>query len=129
MVYVIGIQGCYTYISQTGYSVNNYFILLSFLYALVHATYELYVTKRIGTDHMPLKVRVMFPKEDMYNAEADNKEQIIEKFVLNSGNEQLFTDLMCTDETCTTLDRAITLIDIDIEEVLCFFNYCIKQTA
>ena len=36
----------------------------------VHSTGELYVTERIESDHMPLKLRVMLPKENVYNAEA-----------------------------------------------------------
>ena len=47
----------------------------------------------------------------MCNAEACYQEQIIEKFVWNSGNEQVFTSLMCTNETCAMLDRAVDLID------------------
>ena len=57
------------------------------------------------------------------------KQQFIEKFVWNSDNEKMFTDLMCTDETCTMLDRAIHFIDIDINEALSIFNNCIKQKA
>ena len=54
---------------------------------------------------------------------------IIEKFVWNSDNDKMFTDLMCTDETCTMLDRAINLIDLNIYNALSLFNSCIKQRA
>ena len=105
------LQGCYTYISETGCSVNDYFILSSDLYALIHSTCELCVIGRTESDHMPLTFRVKFPKENMCNAEACYQKQIIEKFVWNSGNEQVFTSLMCTNETCAMLDRAVDLID------------------
>ena len=38
------LQGCYTYISETGCSVNDYFVLSGYLYALMHSTCELCVT-------------------------------------------------------------------------------------
>ena len=78
---------------------------------------------------MPLTFRVRFPKENMCNAEASYQEQIIEKFVWNSGNEQMFTSLMCTDETCAMLDQAIDLIDFDLDGTLNLFNSCIKEMA
>ena len=55
------IQGCYMYISETGSSVNDYFILSNDLYALIHSTSELCVTGRIESDHMPLTLRVISP--------------------------------------------------------------------
>ena len=48
------LQGCYTCISETGSSVNDYFILSNDLYALIHSTCELCVTGRVESDHMPL---------------------------------------------------------------------------
>ena len=45
------LQGCYTYISETGSSVNDYFILSSDLYALIHSTCELCVTGRFESSH------------------------------------------------------------------------------
>ena len=50
------LQGCYAYISETGSSVNDYFILSSDLYALIHSTCELCVTGRVESDHMPLTI-------------------------------------------------------------------------
>ena len=50
------LQGCYAYISETGSSVNDYFILSSDLYALIHSTRELCVTGRVESDHMPLTI-------------------------------------------------------------------------
>ena len=41
------LQGFYTYISETGSSVNDYFILSSDLYALIQSTCELCVTGRV----------------------------------------------------------------------------------
>ena len=64
------LQGCYTYISETGFSVNDYFILSSDLYVLIHSTCELCVIGRTESDHMPLTFRVRFPKQNMCSAEA-----------------------------------------------------------
>ena len=36
---------------------------------------------------------------------------------------------MCTEETCAMLDRAIDLIDFDLDEALNLFNSCIKEKA
>ncbi len=123
------LQGCYTYISETGSSVNDYFILSNDLYALIHSTCELCVTGRIESDHMPLTFRVIFPKENVCSDEVSQHEQIIEKFVWDNLNAPTFTSLMCTDETCAILDEAISLIDLDIDKALDIFNNCIKEKA
>ena len=73
------LQGCYTYISETGSSVNDYFILSSDLYALIHSTCELCVTGRVESDRMPLTFRVKFPKENVCSDEVS--QHIIEKCV------------------------------------------------
>ena len=75
------LQGFYTYISETGSSVNDYFILSSDLYALIHSTCELCVTGPVYLDHMPLTIRVIFPKENVCGDKVSHHQQIIEKFV------------------------------------------------
>ena len=40
-------QGCYTYISETGSSVNDYFILSYDLYALIHSTSVNFVSQDV----------------------------------------------------------------------------------
>ena len=78
------LQGCYTYISESGSSVNDYFILSNDLYALIHST------GRIESDHMPLTFRVIFPKENVCSDEVSQHEQIIEKFVWDNLNAPTF---------------------------------------
>ena len=41
------LQGCYKYISDSGISVNDYFLLSNDMYAHIHSTSELCVTARI----------------------------------------------------------------------------------
>ena len=116
------LQGCYAYISETGSSVNDYFILSSDLYALIHSTCELCVTGRFESSHA-----TYIPKENVCSDELS--QHIIEKFVWDDLRAQTFTSLMCTDETCAILDEAISLIDLDIDKALEIFNNCIKDKA
>ena len=122
------LQGCYTCISETGSSVNDYFILSNDLYALIHSTCELCVTRRIKSDHMPLTFRVIFPKENVCSDEVSHHQQIIEKFVWDDIRAQTFTSLMCTDETCAILE-VTSMIDFDIDKALDIFNNCTKEKA
>ena len=98
-------------------------------YALIRSTCELCVIGRTESDHMLFTFRVRFPKVNTCNAEACYQEQIIEKFVWYSGNEQVFTSLMRTGETPAMLGRAIDLIDFDLDEALNLFDSCIKEKA
>ena len=104
-------------------------MLSSDLYTLIHSTCELCAYAHTESDHIPLTFRFRFPKENICNAEACYQEQIIEKFVWNSGNGQVFATYMCTDETCAMLDRVIDLIDFDLDEALYLFDSCIKEKA
>ena len=105
---------------------NYYFILSNDLY-VIHSTCELCVIGRIESDHMPLTFRVIFPKKNVCSDEVSQHEQIIEKFVWDNLSAQMFTSLMCTDETCAILDEAVSLIDFDIDKALDMFNNCIKR--
>ena len=130
MVYVKykdGLQGCYTYISETGSSNYDYFTLSNDLYAFNHSTCELCVTRRVEWNHMPLTFRVIFPKENVCSDEVSHHEQIIEKFDWDDLRAQTFISRMCTDETCAILDEAISLIDLEIDKALEIFNNCIKK--
>ena len=71
------LQGCYTSISETGCSVNDYFIVSRDLYALIHSTCELCVIGRTESDHMPLTFRVRFPKQNVCNAEASYQNKLL----------------------------------------------------
>ena len=62
------LRGCYTYISETGCVVNDYFTLSVDLYTLIHSIRELCVTRRDESGHMLLTFRVRF--SNVRNAEA-----------------------------------------------------------
>ena len=47
----------------------------------------------------------------------------------NSCNEQMFTSVMCTSESCAMLYRAIDLIDLYVDKTLNSLNRCIKEKA
>ena len=123
------LQGRYTYISETGCSVNDYFVLSTDLFALVYTSCELFVTERIESDHMPLEFQVTFPQEYLPHTKVSDEDVFLEKFVWNPANAHLFIDSMCTNETFAMLDHAVSLIDQDINEALYVFDECIRQKA
>ena len=51
----------FIYISETGNSVNDYYITSTDLFALIYSSCRLYVADRIESDHFPIEFHVRFP--------------------------------------------------------------------
>lgn len=54
------LQGRYTYISDSGSSVNDYFLMSRDLFFMLSDICKLHVREKIDSDHMPLELYVIF---------------------------------------------------------------------
>jgi hypothetical protein len=122
-------DGCYTYISDTGSSVTDYFIFSNELLSIVYDTCELNVCERIESDHMPITLSTVFPNKNIYDVATVVGNQVAEKFVWNSEKSCLFNDSLYTESIRKKIDNAIDLIDVDVNTALDTFNECMKECA
>jgi hypothetical protein len=115
-------------VSDNGSSVNDYFIMSCELYALLCDSCEFRVAERIESDHMPVELHVnsrMFHRED-----TDTKNNFtLEKLVWNEDHADLYANNICTHEFQESINYALSLIDVDINQALNVFNVAIKNAG
>ena len=92
------IQGRYTFISNCGNSVNDYFMSSEDLFALIQHDCRLHVMERIESDHMPLELHTNVEEMIEPAAQAD-KNECTAKFVWKAGCAQQFTESMHSDKS------------------------------
>ena len=122
------LQGRYTFISNSGNSVNDYFMVSEDLFSLIQHDCRLCVMERIESDHMPLELHTNVEEMIGHTAEVD-KNECTDKFVWKADYAQRFIESMHSDITKEQLSLASSLIDVDINEALKSFNDCLKQNA
>ena len=122
------LQGRYTFISNCGNSVNDYFMASEDLFALIQHDCRLCVMERIESDHMPLELHTNVEEMIEPAAQAD-KNECTAKFIWKADCAQQFIESMHSDKSKEQLRLASSLIDVDISEALQSFNVCLKQNA
>ena len=122
------LQGRYTFISNCGNSVNDYFMVSEDLFALIQHDCRFCVMERIESDHMPLELHTNVEEMVEPAAQAD-KNECTAKFVWKADCAQQFIESMHSDKSKEQLRLASSLIDVDINEALQSFNNCLKQNA
>jgi hypothetical protein len=121
-------EGCYTYISESGCSVNDYFLMSCDLYAFLSDSCELRVCERIDSDHMPLKFTVRF-MDNTLNDKYSKSARIVEKYIWNENCAVMYNDKLSSVNFQERINFAVSLIDSDINHALHVFNLCIKDAA
>ena len=122
-------EGRYTYASENGCSVNDYFILSSDLYDLVHDSCELRVADRIESDHFPLEFCIFCPGKNCSTTICNSNVQVIEKFAWDEVYAPEFYSKLGNTEIHDRFETAIQLIDVNVNEALNVFNDCIRRCA
>ena len=121
-------QGRFTYISDTGNSVNDYFIISKELFYVVQNDSRLSVTDRIESDHMPVEFHVGFEK--LVNQKTVKDQTLyIERFEWKEHCAQQFFDALKSDQCKEQIDFATSLIDVDVNRALEIFIDCLKDKA
>ena len=122
-------EGRYTYVSDFGSSVIDYFLLSSDLYALVSDSCKLTINERIDSSHLPVVLSISFPNENVSKA-SDNRFSVCsERYLWNSNHSEEFKNKLIQENTRRQLERAIDLIDVDVDCALDVFNDCLKEVA
>ena len=124
-------KGRYTYISDNGCSVIDYFLLSSNFFALLNECCSLDIMENIDSYHLPVKLSIGFQDEnESKNCGLNNgKCMNIEKMVWNPTNENIYKASLDSLEVQNKLDTAISLISSDVDKALKMFNECIKDAS
>ena len=123
------LQGRYTYISEKGSSVNDYFLMSFELFDELSENCKLFVSDQIHSDHMPLELRIIVSSDSLSHVQENNSAHMVEKFIWNDDYHDTFFDMINSQEIQFDIEKAMTLIDVDINEALNIFNFCLKKAA
>ena len=123
------LEGRYTFMSNAGCSVDDYFIFSNDLLSLVFESCELKVEEKIDSDHLPVTAEVVFPRENIFLVNVDRTEEVLQKFFWNEENANMFRDALLSEEAQAKLDTAMNIVDNDVNAALDIFNDCIKDCA
>ena len=122
-------SGRYTYVSDTGSSVNDYFLFSNDLFVAVYDSCKQVISECIESDHMPVELYFRFLKEKELNADEGDEKAFIGKFIWNPSNAQASKESLDSDEACSKLEYAIDMINVDINKALRVFDEFIKEMA
>ena len=119
------LQRRYTVISNSGNSVNDYFMVSEDLFALIQHDCRLCIMERTESDHIRLEFHTNVEEMTEPVAQVDNNEYTFQ-FVWKADCTQQFIESMHSDETKEQLRLASSLIGVDVNEALKSFNDCFK---
>jgi len=123
------LQGRYTFISEFGNSVNDYFILSHDLFHCISSACHLSVAEHIQSQHMPLEFTLSVRTHAEINNTEQNRKETLHKFVWNSDCGQQFTDALKAESCKEKLIQALNLLDTNVDEAIETFNGAIKECA
>eukprot|EP00745_Piridium_sociabile_P014999 TRINITY_DN220_c0_g1_i5.p1 TRINITY_DN220_c0_g1~~TRINITY_DN220_c0_g1_i5.p1 ORF type:complete len:431 (+),score=53.42 TRINITY_DN220_c0_g1_i5:76-1293(+) len=124
-------NGRYTYISDHGSSVNDYFLasLSLFQYAYDHMTFD--ILDRIESDHLPILLCFDRLDNSCSTSKTSNvvEEQFVVKYRWASLHANKFSNSMSTRKVKEDIDAATNLIDVDISLAINRFNQIVRDQA
>jgi len=121
-------EGRFTYISDFGSSVIDYFLMSRDLFACLYDQCNLSVTDRIESSHMPVVLNIKCSFNPVKDADEESG-ATIDKFVWNNDCLPFFVDELCSETIKDTLNEAIDVMDFNIDLALDMFNDCLKKAA
>jgi hypothetical protein len=123
------LQGCYTFISEFGNSVNDYFIASYDLFASIVKSCSLSVSDNIDSQHLPLELTFTLQNHFHAHIIKVKKKDVLHKFVWNSEHEQQYKDEIKSDVFKQKLRLAGEMIDRNVNEALDLFINAVKDCA
>ena len=121
------LQGRYTYVSDSGCSVNDYFVMSCELFSFLCESCELNVDERIESDHLPVEFHFNPTHDSPVN--TLNQNFPMEKLVWNETYADMYNNNIRSKEFQEQMNNAVRLIEVDVNEALTAFNTCIKSAA
>ena len=119
-------DNAFTYISTTGKSVVDYFVLSNDL-CQREFVHTLKIIDRIDSSHMPVTMNIRTAFGNRLCTQAPEKK--IEKFVWDVAKEHIFKDVLNSVETQNKLRCASQEIPHSIDNALDLFNDCIMTAS
>ena len=123
------LDGHYTYISETGSSVNDYWLISVEFLEQFENRCTMRVQERIESDHLPLEFTVKMLRTGTQGDCRQDSIQCIEKFLWKPDYEQEFRENMASSATHTRLMYAIEMINVDVNKAKSLFNNILKVQA
>ena len=123
------LMGSYTYVSDSGCSVIDYFLMSSSMYAVLFDYCNLHLLSRTDCKHLPVSLTFNSPEEKVENVKTKNEKVKVDKFILNEEKVAEFKEAIGEENVSELLNQAIRDIDSNINEALNNFNECIKKAA
>ena len=121
------LQGRYTFIGDSGSSVNDYFLMSYDLFVQILDNCKLCVPENIQSDHMPLTLYINISERN--TSEKNNNTGMIEKFVWNEAYNDVFMKSIYSAESESNIKESIRLLDTDVNKALSMFNDCLTKAA
>ncbi|KAK7479604.1 hypothetical protein BaRGS_00029153 [Batillaria attramentaria] len=108
--------GHYTYISEMGNSVNDYFLLSFELFDSIRQSCFLQVDERIDCQHLPLMLDIESPGNPMQTSiDEDENAEPFEKLVWSDKFEQKFRDEVKSKSFQEKLKVAMEMIEVNVD--------------
>ena len=123
------LAGRFTYVADSGNSVNDYFLVSDNFFPVVNTGSKLLVTERMESDHMPVEFHIEMLADNPRKTNSDHKNKFVEKIMWNPDYAQQFIQLLNSPESQLQLRRAVEQIHVNINEALNLFNSCLKEQA
>ena len=120
-------NGSYTFVAKTGCFVVDYFIIYNDLYAMLFDDVILQVQNRPDSKHLPVSMKVKFPKLLEKSAKTQRKQNL--KSILGSDFLNTFLANAYSIEFHKLFHNAIGEICHDVNKALGTFNKCIKDIS
>ena len=124
--------GLYTFIKETGNSVNDYMVTSWDLFQnIISMEYDFSIDERIESDHQPVTFTLYLNKDANVNNVngGDNDNKKIEKYEWNNDKADIFMNGMKTENASRNLKEAELLIETDVNTALHKFNDIIREHA
>ena len=124
------LQGRFTYISEFGSSVNDYFLLSCDLYDLLITKCSIFVSEMIQSKHMPIEFRIAVDNNfvcDLSNIDTEN--EIIEKYTWKNDYSEQFQEHLSSTIFKDQLRNATIKLTENINTSIDLFNKALKCCA
>jgi hypothetical protein len=122
-------NGRYTFISDSGSSVNDYFIVSFGLFSDISDCCDLKVVDRIESDHMPLEFRLSFFGNTHKVKQKETFFYSLEKIIWDDNFQDVYFDKIRSQEIQQRLETAIIVLDTNVNTALDMFNSCLKAAS
>ena len=120
-------EGRYTYITDMGSSVVDYFVMSCDLLAYIWDHCHLSVQDRSESDHLPVVLSIALSEPRVVNNSGGR--EYVDRFMWDSNKKETFINAFKLNHIKSKLTVAVEQIDVNIDIALDTFNNCIREAA